>query len=183
MSPRLAALALGCLPTLALATPRLLDDDVPRTRHAWLLAQAPAASPAVSAEVAAIDQRLAEVLRDRPSSARVSAGRAITVVGTLVLVGGATSFFVFWAVAGRSGLGALLIGVPLMVVGFGLMLAGIIVWATSLSVLQSTDEEVARLRERREALLNAPPPTPTEPGPYIPQVWRGPAAPFTVARF
>lgn len=183
MSPRLVALALACLPTLAVATPRLLDDDASRGRHGWLLAQAPTAAPGVSAEVAAIDQRVAELLRERPSPERVTAGKVLTGIGSVVLVASTISFIALWVAGSWAQLGAAFISGPLMVVGLALLVTGVVMWATGVSGQHAADEELATLRARREALLNATPPSPPEPAPFVPQVWRGPAAAFTVARF
>lgn len=185
----LVVLAVLFLPGVALAAPGLLDGsdapERPASRAGWLVAQSPAPSPAVSAELIEIDQRIAEVMRDRPTTARVTAGVALTALGGVTLAGGAAVFIAFLSLGGWGAAVAILFGLPVMLVGVGLLIPGIVLWVTGLSGQRDADEELATLRERRARLISSPPAAdPNVPPETIPQVWRdGPRPGLALARF
>lgn len=182
MRAPLLVLAVLCLPSVALASPGRLGG----ARHAgWLVAQAPMAAPGVNAELLAIDQRIAELLRDRPTAGRVNAGVVLTAGGALTLAGGAGLFIAFLSAGAWGALVAIIIGIPVMVVGAALLIPGIVLWVTGLSGQREADAELATLRARRDQLITpAPAPGPNVPPETIPQVWRdGPKSALALVRF
>lgn len=182
-------LAVLGLPGVALAAPGLLDGSDapvrPASHTGWLVAQAPSPSPAVSAELMAIDQRIALVIHERPTDGRVATGAVLTVGGGLLLAAGAGVFFAFLSAGGWAVFTAVLVGLPMMVLGLGVFIPGLVLWVTGLSGRREADEELARLRARRAELISPPAaPEPNVPPETIPQVWRDAPPPgFTLARF
>lgn len=170
-----------CASSSVRAAPTLFDDAPRTSRQGWLVAQAPQ-SPATSAEIMTIDRRIADVLADRPTTGRVTAGAVLTVLGGLTLAGGAGIFFAFLS-KGLLSLVALLVGLPVMTVGLAMLIPGLVLWVTGLAGQREADDELAALRARRGQLISAPP-TPLLPPEQIPQVWRSAPRPaFLLARF
>lgn len=181
MHLRLVALAVALSASSSLAAPQLLDDT-PTQRAGWLLAQAGAPMD-TTGELAAIDARIAQLLAGRPSNSRIAVGVVLTVLGGLGTVGGGLLFFLFFNPGNLEMLVAVLVGLPLALLGIALLIPGIVMWASGIGGQQETDEAVARLRARRQQLLDSTP-RPLPPPPPMPQVWRGGPEPrLTVAAF
>lgn len=185
---RLALVLVLCGAAHAVAGPRLLADDAPRApRQGWLLAQGPGPS-SVQAELFTIDKRIAELTSERPTSGRIAAGVVLTALGAPTTVGGAVIMAVFLSAGGWAGLVAILVGVPVTVLGLGMLIPGLVLWLGGAASRAEVDEELSRLRARRAQLLApqapAPTPPPLEAPAYIPQVWVRPPTPaLTLARF
>lgn len=151
-----------------------------------MLAQAPGASPAEDPELVAIDRRIAELLATRPTDGRVEAGALMTVFGGLAFIGGGAAFA---ALVSNGTINAvflaLVIGVPVMVVGLGLLIPGVLLWVTGRTGQRRADEELAALRAQRAQLLgDSPRPGPNVPSAPVPETWReAPRPAFTLARF
>lgn len=185
----LVVLVVLCLPGVALAAPGLLDGsdapERPASHAGWLVAQASSPSPEVSDELMAIDQRIAQVLRERPTDGRVTTGAVLTVGGGLVLAAGTGVFLAFLSAGGWAVFMAVFVGLPMLVLGVFVLIPGLVLWVTGLSGRREADKELTRLRARRAELLSPPEaPEPNVPPETIPQVWRGAPPPaFTLARF
>lgn len=181
MDLRLVALAVALSASSSLAAPHLLDD-APTQRSGWLLAQAGAPMDTTS-ELAAIDARIAQLLASRPSDGRIAAGVVMTVLGGLGAVGGGLLFFFFFNPGNLEMLVAVLVGLPLALVGIALLIPGMVMWVSGTGGQHETDEAVARLRARRQQLLDSMP-QPLPAPPPMPQVWRGGPEPrLTLAAF
>lgn len=184
MSPRLFCLVFALAASASWASPRLLDDDAPAPGRGWLLAQAgvpPTGMP--TQELQAIDARIAQLLSNRPSKGRVAVGVVMTVLGGLSTVAGAIIFVVGVSVGQWALLVSIFVGLPLVGLGLGLLIPGIVMWTSGVAGQREADREIEALRAQRQQLLESQP-QPLPLPPPVPQVWRSAPAPaMTVAVF